>query len=101
MAESPSLGVTFRPQSPPEELRAAAQAAQGLFLGAFLGGVPAGAAVLYDQRQYWLGRPVRCALVWTADASVLVLPPDILDRHAPGVGAVPPRPGPAWPDRSS
>ena len=47
------------------------------------------------------GRPVRCALVWTADASVLVLPPDILDRHAPGVGAVPPRPGPAWPDRSS
>ena len=27
MAESPSLGVTFRPQSPPEDLRAAVQAA--------------------------------------------------------------------------
>jgi alkanesulfonate monooxygenase SsuD/methylene tetrahydromethanopterin reductase-like flavin-dependent oxidoreductase (luciferase family) len=27
LAESPSLGVTFRPQSPPEDLRAAAQAA--------------------------------------------------------------------------
>jgi predicted acetyltransferase len=58
--------------------RAAAQAAQGLFLGAFLGGVPAGAAMIYDQRQYWLGRPVRCAGV----ASVKVAP----EHRGHGIG---------------
>lgn len=34
------------------------RAEQGLFLGAFVDGVPAGAATLQDMRQYWLGRPV-------------------------------------------
>ena len=34
------------------------RAGQGLFLGAFVNGVPAGAAMLHDMRQYWLGRPV-------------------------------------------
>jgi ATP-dependent helicase/nuclease subunit A len=29
-------------------------------------------------------RPVRCALVWTAGAQVMALPPALLDRHAPG-----------------
>ncbi|HTW29634.1 MAG TPA: PD-(D/E)XK nuclease family protein, partial [Acetobacteraceae bacterium] len=28
-------------------------------------------------------RPVRCALVWTRAARVTVLPPELLDRHAP------------------
>ena len=30
------------------------------------------------------GRPVRCALVWTAEAAVVHLPAALLDRHAPG-----------------
>ncbi len=30
-------------------------------------------------------RPVYCALVWTERARVMPLPPDLLDRHAPGV----------------
>jgi predicted acetyltransferase len=46
------------------------RASQGLFLGAFAGGVPAGAAMLHDMREYWLGSPVRCAGV----ASVKVAP---------------------------
>jgi len=46
------------------------RAAQGLFLGAFVDGTPAGAAMLHDMRQYWLGRPVRCGGV----ASVKVAP---------------------------
>jgi ATP-dependent helicase/nuclease subunit A len=29
-------------------------------------------------------RPVRCALVWTSGARVMPLPPELLDRHAPG-----------------
>jgi ATP-dependent helicase/nuclease subunit A len=29
-------------------------------------------------------RPVACALVWTTGAQVMPLPPDLLDRHAPG-----------------
>ncbi len=29
-------------------------------------------------------RPVRCALVWTQDATVVSLPSGLLDRHAPG-----------------
>ena len=37
------------------------RAEQGLFLGAFVDGVPAGAAILQDMRQYWLGRPVKMA----------------------------------------
>jgi predicted acetyltransferase len=46
------------------------RARQGLFLGAFVDGAPAGAAMLHDMRQYWLGRPVPCAGV----ASVKVAP---------------------------
>ena len=37
------------------------RAAQGLFLGAFVDGAPAGAATLHDMRQYWLGQPVTMA----------------------------------------
>jgi predicted acetyltransferase len=32
-----------------------------MFLGAFAGREPVGAAMLHDMRQYWLGNPVRCA----------------------------------------
>jgi ATP-dependent helicase/nuclease subunit A len=32
------------------------------------------------------GRPVECALVWTSGAQVMALPPELLDRHAPGAG---------------
>ncbi len=46
------------------------RAEQGLFLGAFAGGVPCGAAMVHDMRQYWLGSPVGCAGV----ASVKVAP---------------------------
>ena len=46
------------------------RAGQGLFLGAFLGGTPAGAAMVHDMRQYWAGRPVGCAGV----AAVKVAP---------------------------
>lgn len=54
------------------------RAAQGLFLGAFLGGVPAGAAMVHDMRQYWLGRPVSCGGV----ASVKVAP----EHRGRGIG---------------
>ncbi len=37
------------------------RAEQGMFLGAFVDGVPAGAAEVHDMRQYWLGQPVRMA----------------------------------------
>jgi GNAT superfamily N-acetyltransferase len=37
------------------------RAGQGLFLGAFAGGVPAGAAMIHDMRQWWLGRAIPCA----------------------------------------
>jgi len=43
---------------------------QGLFLGAFAGGVPAGAAMIHDMRQWWLGTAVPCAGI----ASVKVAP---------------------------
>jgi predicted acetyltransferase len=46
------------------------RAGQGLFLGAFDGRVPAGAAMIHDLRQWWLGREVPCAGV----ASVKVAP---------------------------
>jgi predicted acetyltransferase len=54
------------------------RAAQGLFLGAFAGGVPAGAAMLHDMRQYWLGQPVRMVGV----ASVKVAP----EHRGRGIG---------------
>jgi predicted acetyltransferase len=46
------------------------RAGQGLFLGAFTGGTPAGAAMVHDMRQYWAGRSVGCAGV----AAVKVAP---------------------------
>ena len=46
------------------------RAGQGLFIGAFVGGVPAGAAMIHDLRQWWLGRAIPCAGV----ASVKVAP---------------------------
>jgi predicted acetyltransferase len=54
------------------------RAGQGLFLGAFAGGAPAGAAMLHDMRQYWLGRPVGCAGV----AAVKVAP----EHRGRGIG---------------
>lgn len=54
------------------------RAGQGLFLGAFAGGVPAGAAMLHDMRQYWAGQPVKMAGV----ASVKVAP----EHRGRGIG---------------
>jgi predicted acetyltransferase len=46
------------------------RAQQGMFLGAFAGRQPAGAAIFHDLRQWWAGRAVPCAGV----ASVKVAP---------------------------
>jgi predicted acetyltransferase len=46
------------------------RASQGLFLGAFAGDQPAGAAIVHDMRQWWAGRAVPCAGI----ASVKVAP---------------------------
>ena len=46
------------------------RAPQGMFLGAFAGQQPAGAAIFHDLRQWWAGRAVPCAGV----ASVKVAP---------------------------
>ena len=46
------------------------RAGQGLFLGAFAGDAPAGAAMIHDMRQWWLGRAVPFAGI----ASVKVAP---------------------------
>jgi predicted acetyltransferase len=49
-----------------------------MFLGAFIDGEPAGAAMLHDMRQFWLGRPVEMAGV----ASVKVAP----EHRGRGIG---------------
>jgi predicted acetyltransferase len=49
---------------------AGVRARQGLFLGAFADGRPAGAAMIHDLRQWWAGREVPCAGI----ASVKVAP---------------------------
>jgi predicted acetyltransferase len=54
------------------------RAGQGLLLGAFVDGAPAGAAMLHDMRQYWLGRPVGMGGV----ASVKVAP----EHRGRGIG---------------
>jgi predicted acetyltransferase len=54
------------------------RAGQELLLGAFVDGAPAGAAMLHDMRQYWLGRPVRMGGV----ASVKVAP----EHRGRGIG---------------
>jgi predicted acetyltransferase len=46
------------------------RAGQGLFLGAFTGSTPVGAAMVHDLRQYWAGQAVGCAGV----AAVKVAP---------------------------
>ena len=54
------------------------RARQGLFLGAFADGRPAGAAMIHDLRQWWVGREVPCAGI----ASVKVAP----EHRGRGVG---------------
>ena len=54
------------------------RAAQGLFLGVFVDGAPAGAAMVHDMRQYWLGRPVPMAGI----AAVKVAP----EHRGRGIG---------------
>jgi predicted acetyltransferase len=54
------------------------RASQGMFLGAFVDGRPAGAAMLHEMRQWWLGRAVPCAGV----ASVKVAP----EHRGHGIG---------------
>ena len=54
------------------------RAGQGLLLGAFVDGAPAGAAMLHDMRQYWLGLPVGMGGV----ASVKVAP----EHRGRGIG---------------
>ena len=54
------------------------RAGQGSFLGAFVDGAPAGAAMLHDMRQYWLGQPVGMSGV----ASVKVAP----EHRGRGIG---------------
>jgi predicted acetyltransferase len=57
---------------------ASLRACQGMFLGAFVDGRPAGAAMLHEMRQWWLGRAVPCAGV----ASVKVAP----EHRGRGIG---------------
>ncbi|MGH3211677.1 MAG: GNAT family N-acetyltransferase [Trebonia sp.] len=54
------------------------RAGEGSFIGAFVDGAPAGAAMLHDMRQFWLGRPVRMSGV----ASVKVAP----EHRGRGIG---------------
>jgi len=54
------------------------RAGLGLFVGAFVVGAPAGAAMLHDMRQYWLGQPVKMGGV----ASVKVAP----EHRGRGIG---------------
>jgi predicted acetyltransferase len=54
------------------------RAGQGLFLGAFVDGMPAGAAMVHDMRQYWAGRSVPMAGI----ASVKVAP----EHRGRGIG---------------
>lgn len=69
------LGQRAFGMAPPDEWaswreRAELHIRQGSFLGAFVSGRPAGAAAIYDMRQWWHGRPVPMAGV----ASVKVAP---------------------------
>jgi len=73
-----AFGV-YPPQDRASWLHAARlRAGQGLFIGAFIGGTPVGAAMIHDMRQYWLGRPVGCAGV----AAVKVAP----EQRGRGIG---------------
>ena len=65
-----AFGVSSAGQRAGWSYLAGLRARQGLFLGAFAGGVPAGAAMIHDMRQWWLGRAIPCAGI----ASVKVAP---------------------------
>ncbi len=65
-----AFGVSSAGQRAGWSYLAGLRAGQGLFLGAFDQGRPAGAAMIHDMRQWWLGRAVPCAGI----ASVKVAP---------------------------
>src|SRR6185437_3575096 len=73
-----AFGIYSEPEAASWRHAAGLRASQGLFLGAFVDGVPAGAAILHDMRQYWLGRPVTMAGV----AGVKVAP----EHRGRGIG---------------
>jgi len=56
-----AFGLLSEQQKPSWLYLARLRASQGLLLGAFIDGTPAGAAMVHDMRQYWLGRAVRLA----------------------------------------
>ncbi len=65
-----AFGISSAGQRAAWSYLAGLRAGQGLFLGAFAGGAPAGAAMIHDLRQWWLGRAIPCAGI----ASVKVAP---------------------------
>jgi predicted acetyltransferase len=65
-----AFGISSAGQRAAWSYLAGLRAGQGLFLGAFAGGAPAGAAMIHDMRQWWLGRAIPCAGI----ASVKVAP---------------------------
>ena len=65
-----AFGISSAGQRAGWSYLAGLRAGQGLFLGAFAGGAPAGAAMIHDMRQWWLGRAIPCAGI----ASVKVAP---------------------------
>ena len=65
-----AFGISSAGQRASWSYVAGLRAGQGLFLGAFVGGGPAGAAMIHDMRQWWLGRAVPVAGI----ASVKVAP---------------------------
>ena len=73
-----AFGVYPAPQRASWLHAATQRAGQGLFLGAFAGAAPVGAAMVHDMRQYWLGSPVGCAGV----AAVKVAP----EHRGRGIG---------------
>ena len=65
-----AFGISSAGQRAAWSYLAGLRAGQGLFLGAFVGDAPAGAAMIHDLRQWWLGRAIPCAGI----ASVKVAP---------------------------
>jgi predicted N-acetyltransferase YhbS len=65
-----AFGISSAGQRASWSYIAGLRAGQGLFLGAFAGDAPAGAAMIHDMRQWWLGRAVPVAGI----ASVKVAP---------------------------
>ncbi|HXT92294.1 MAG TPA: GNAT family N-acetyltransferase [Trebonia sp.] len=73
-----AFGISPAGRKPEWIETATMRAGQGLFLGAFLGGEPVGAAMVHDMRQYWLGSSVPMAGI----AGVKVAP----EHRARGIG---------------